>query len=215
MYTRILKHYTFKMINNNYNNKYEYRIIFEQGANSIETESVGIKKKIYNYQVMLNEGLSQKMTPKQFDQFLFPNQNPVSNNKLKISKCIFADICLRYYRVLHSLAPKCHLSPETNSYILDIERKPLLSACKNLFRHEQATFQNKINANTLISSELAQFIKNLKKSEKLLKNYLSSANSNIEKLYSLVGLLENYLNSTETFLKIIKKQILLEMPIDS
>ncbi len=198
-------------------NKREYRIIFEESDLPILNNVIKAKpisKKIYNYEVMLNTGLSKRLSSIKFKEFLFYKQDGEIDKKtiMKVAKSIFANVCLRYYHVAHSNDSNSLISPEKNSYILDIEMDALLLACQELFLHEQSSLLKKIQTISVPSGELKTFIFKRKKSENLLSSYFASAVSNKNKLYQAIPLLENYLNSRETCNNIIKQQMLREIP---
>lgn len=198
----------------------------ESDSNNLAQESS--IKKFRNYEVILQTGQKNGMNSHEFKKFLFADASKadLSNRQLaiilsKVSKSIFANICLRYYHSVHCKNLNSLLPPNP-SYILDIEIDALLSACQIIMNHEKLYIWKKIkNLDSFKAQDYVvhheERLNNLfeEAAEKLKKSPNAPTFSFRKCLYEIVELLEQYSRIEEKFPEILKQENNLTDAIDT
>lgn len=148
--------------------------------------------KLFNYEVLLNEGFSQKMDAKQFEYFVFPNDGTEPKNQQdlpKLTKSIFARLCMRFYSWKNSANKKPMEIHYMESFVVK-------QACHYIFLNEQHRLLLKadIKNRSLIQSIFSRG-KPLLKSLSLARNNLALGEASFDPmlLCKVIELLEVYL----------------------
>ncbi len=208
----------------------EGRFIMNDNETLMNFPEKKIRGQFFDYAVKLEAGLKKQMSPKEFENFVFPkcgNDFQDKTNVLKNAKSIFAYHCMNFYRQSHSmniatisifsLDPKSDDLKQAKFYknnIIDsmtinyMESYAVFYACSALYLNEQGRLLEKVKMDQTHKLQLWNFGESLRKSVESASQNLRLGPTDFDStlLCEFVRLLEEYLNSSEMFLKTIKKE---------